>query len=82
MIIEAIFNVLAFLIIGFINLFPTVPKIKTDGLEGVFNILSLLDSFINLRVVSVCLVTIYVFMNAQIIWGIIMWVVRKIPGVE
>jgi ABC-type sulfate transport system permease subunit len=82
MIVEAIFNLIALLILGVISLFPTIPIIDTSGLDGLFNVLSLIDSFVSLRAVSVCFVVIFIFMNIQIVWGIIMWVVRKIPGVE
>jgi hypothetical protein len=82
MIVEVVYGIITSLIIGIINLFPKIPAIDTSGLDGIFNVLSLLDTFVSLRVVSVCFVVVFVFMNAQIIWGIIMWVVRKIPGVE
>ncbi len=82
MIIEAIVTMLSNLVIGIINLFPTIPKIDTSGLDGLFGVLSLIDQFVSLTAVSVCFVVIFIFMNAQVIWGVIMWVVRKIPTIS
>ena len=82
MIIEAIFNAIAFIVIGIVNLFPTIPAIDTSFLSGFFRILSLLDTFVSLRILSACMVIVFIFMNIQTVWNVIMWVVRKLPGVN
>lgn len=82
MIVEAICDFLGFLVLGIIDLFPTIPLIDTSGLDGVFNVVGLIDTFVSLKTVSACIVVIFIFMNAQLIWSVIMWVVRKIPGLE
>lgn len=82
MIIEAVFNIIALLILGIINLFPTFPVLDMSGLDGIFQALSLIDSFVSLKTVSICFVVIFIFMNIEVLWGVIMWVVRKIPSIE
>jgi len=82
MITEFLLNLVRFVIVGIITIFPTIPRIDLSFLDGVFMALSMVDLFINIGVVGVCLSVILVFMNIQLIWGIIMWVVRKIPGVN
>jgi hypothetical protein len=82
MIIEAILNVLVSLLLGVIGLFPSFPHIRFDFLDGVVRVLSLADTFVSLGVLSVCFAVVLVLQNAHVIWGVIMWVVRKIPGLE
>lgn len=82
MIIEFICNVLAAVLLGVIKLFPALPKIDTSFLDDVIRALSLIDTFISLRVLSGCFLVVFLFMNIQTIWSVIMWVVRKLPGVE
>lgn len=84
MIVEAICNVLAGLVLGVIKLFPTLPKLDTSFLDGIIQVFSLIDTFVSLRVLSVCFTVYFTFMNIQTVWSVIMWVVRKLPfvGVE
>lgn len=82
MIIEAVFNVLVFLLLGMIGLFPAIPAINFDFLNGVVRVLSLVDLFVSLRALSACLVVIFVLHNAGVLWGAVMWVARKIPGIQ
>ena len=82
MIIEAIMNVIAFVILGVIKLFPTIPQIDTSFLDGIIRVFSLIDTFVSLRVLSGCIVVFLVVMNLRTIWSVIMWVVRKIPSIN
>lgn len=82
MIVEAILNAVRFLIIGIISLLPTIPVVQLDFLDGVFMLLSMADLLINVRVLASCLVTLILVMNIQFFWSLVMWVVRKIPGVS
>ena len=82
MIIETIFNVIVFLLLGVISLFPKIPTVNFDFLNGVVRVVSLVDMFVSLRVVSVCFVFLLILHNAHLIWAVIMWVVKKIPGVD
>lgn len=82
MIVEAFFNGIVSIILGIIKLFPTFPKVYTSGLDGIFMMLSMIDTFVSLKAVTSCFVIIFIFMNIQVVWSVIMWVIRKIPGVE
>ena len=82
MIIEAFLNAVRFLVIGIISLLPTVPVVRLDFLDGVFMLLSLTDLLIDVRVLASCLVTLILFTNIKFFWSLVMWVVRKIPGVS
>lgn len=79
MIVETILNFLVGIVLGIIKLFPTIPKMNLDFLNWIIRMFSLVDLFVSLRVLSTCLVVIFVVMNARLIWSVIMWVVRKIP---
>ena len=48
----------------------------------VARVLGAVDHFVDLGVVAACVAALFVFANVEFIWGIIMWVIRKIPGVE
>ena len=82
MIIEAFLAVLKFIIIGVISLLPALPQIRIDYLDGVFQALSTVDMVINIRVLASCLAILFLFMNVKLIWAVIMWVVKKIPGLN
>lgn len=79
MIIEIILNFLVAIVLGIIKLFPTIPQINLDFFNWIIRIFSLIDMFISLRVLSACLVVIFIVMNAKLIWSVIMWIVRKLP---
>jgi len=82
MIVEAVLGAIFAIIRGVAGLFPQFPEIDTSGLSELFNVLGMIDMFVDLSVLSTCLVAMFVIMNAEIIWKAIMWVVRKIPGVN
>lgn len=82
MITEAIVNVLVFIVLGVVKLFPTIPEIDLSFMDGLIRVLSLVDSFVSLRVLAACLVTLFVFMHLSTVWSMVMWVVRKLPMLE
>lgn len=82
MIVETIMNVIIFMILGVIGVFPKIPALNLDFLNWVVRVFSLVDLFVSLRVVGVCLVVVLILKNAGIIWAIVMWVVRKIPSIK
>lgn len=79
MIVEAVVNLIVLLVLGILSLFPTMPTVELDFLNGVIRVFSLVDLFVSLKVVGGCLVAVMVAMNARVIWSIIMWVLRKLP---
>lgn len=82
MIVEWIINGVAFVVLGVVNLFPTIPQIDTSYLDGVIQVISLVDTFVSVKVVAVCLALVFLLLNSRLVWSVIMWVVRKLPGVE
>jgi hypothetical protein len=83
-IIEFIMNILKSFFLFVIGLFPALPDMT--GLAGsvapVAQVLGAVDHFVDLGVVAACVAALFVFANVEFIWGVIMWVIRKIPGVE
>lgn len=84
MIVEAILNLIKLFLLGVLSLFPSIPEMGwASGVIGpVVQVFSAANHLIDLKVALLCLGAFFVFSNIQLIWGIIMWVIRKIPGVE
>lgn len=84
MIIEGILNLLKALLMFLLGLFPTLPTFSDSGgfLTSLSNAISYANYFFHLDVVVSCLVLCFVVSNARAIWALVMWVVRKIPGVS
>lgn len=84
MIIEGIMNVLQAVILFIISLFPKLPDMSflSQSVESVTSVLCAVDAFISVELVGFCLGVLFVFTHIDFIWSIIMWVIRKIPGVS
>lgn len=84
MILELIMNAIKAVILFVISLFPTFPEMDfiTKWVNYFGDMLLYINRFISLPVLGICLVTILVCYNLRLIWSIIIWVVRKIPGVS
>ncbi len=83
MIVEAIFNLLKLVILLVIGLFPDIPSLgSSSSVNPLFDVLRAVNSFVSVPLVGFCVAALFVFLNADFLWSIIMWVVRKIPGVE
>lgn len=84
MIIELIFNAIFFILNFLIGLFPRFPSFKSleISLQPVYYVLSFLNTFISLKAVSMGLIIVLLVYNLKFVWSIIMWLVRKIPGVS
>jgi len=84
MIIKLIMELLKVLILFVISLFPTLPSAGfVSGFIPQFRTLVVsVNRFISVPMVGTCLLTIFLCYNARAIWSILMWVVRKIPGVS
>ena len=81
MIIETVLNGIVSLLLAVIRLLPSMPSIRFDFFDGVIRVISIADMFISLQVLSVCFTAVLILQNAHLLWSVIMWVVRKIPGV-
>ena len=85
MILEAIigvFKAIALFIINRLPAFPNFASFVSTSLTPVFDVLYSANYFIDLRVCAACLLAMIVFANIEFVWSIIMWIVRKIPGVS
>lgn len=84
MILEAIFNLIKSLVLFIIGLFPAMPDMSflSQSLQSVIDILSSINSFVSVSLFAWCGFTIILFMNLEFIWSVIMWVIKKIPGVS
>lgn len=84
MIVEGILNLIKSFLLFLISLFPDFPAISYDS--GFLSVLSSAISKANiichLNVVISCIVVCLVICNIRFIWSLVMWVVRKIPGIN
>lgn len=84
MIIQALLEMLKVVLLFIIGLFPKLPDVGfIRGYVASFvELVSSVNMFVDLRVVGSCVTLILLIYNARAIWSLIMWVVRKIPGVS
>ncbi|WMJ84287.1 hypothetical protein ACS3UN_07980 [Oscillospiraceae bacterium LTW-04] len=84
MIVEGILNLLKTLVLFVLNLFPDLPD--TSFVNGFFDpvvkVINNANVWIHVPTVSTCFVLILLCYNARAIWSVVMWVIRKIPGVS
>ena len=82
MILEAIINMVMGLIGGLIGLLPAMPDISALNISGLSHILS--KVFIVFPFPLFCFIVgnIVFWIALDIIWAIIEWVYKKIPGVD
>lgn len=77
---DILFNLLHFLV-GLFPKFPSFDRLSVS-LSSIFYVLRFINNFINLKAVSIGLIIILLVYNIKIVWSILMWLVRKIPGVS
>ncbi len=67
-----------------VGLFPAFPRFDNlaVSLSPIAYIIRFVNLFINLKTVSLCLLVILVVYNIKFGWSILMWVIRKIPGMS
>lgn len=84
MIIEGIMNIFKALILFVVSLFPTLPDFSfiADLLLPILEIVKLTNYFISIPVVVTCVLALLLVYNARFLWSIVVWVLRKIPGVD
>lgn len=83
MILEFIMNIIKAFLLFIISLFPVLPDMTSfiNLIAPIVEVLAQVNHLIDIRVLSACLVALILMANAELIWGVIMWVIRKIPGV-
>jgi flagellar biosynthesis protein FlhB len=84
LIIEGIMNVLKAVILFIVGLFPTLPNMSSlaQPIDAVISVVRTIDSFVSVQLAGVCIGFLFVFTHLDFIWSVIMWVIRKIPGVD
>ena len=73
--------VLAEFLIGLFPAFPRFDSLAT-ALDQIAYLIRFLDLFISMQTVSRCLLVILIVYNIKFGWSILMWILRKIPGVS
>lgn len=84
MILEFLCNILFGLAHFFLNLFPKFPSFENlnVSLGPVFYVIKFLNMFVDVRVVSTGLLIVLIVYNIKFVWSVLMWLIRKIPGVS
>ena len=84
MVLKFLCDVLFFIPEFFVGLFPQFPSFSqlNVSLDSVFYVIKFINMFINVRFVSSCLIAILIVYNIKFVWSILMWLLRKIPGVS
>lgn len=84
MIIEFFCNILFTLVRFFLNIIPRFPSFESlnVSLAPLFYVIRFVNVFISLRVVSIGLVLVLIVYNIKFVWSILMWLIKKIPGVS
>lgn len=77
-------ELLKLLILGIIALLPVLPDMSgvVSAISALSSVISAVDKWVDVRVVAVCIGVILAAYSVRFIWSIVMWVVRKIPGVS
>ena len=67
-----------------VGLFPAFPRFDNlaVSLSPIAYIIRFVNLFVDLKTVSLCLLVILVVYNIKFGWSILMWVIRKIPGLS
>lgn len=84
MIVEGILNLLKILVLFVLSLFPDLPDTEfvSGFFEPIVDVINSANVWIDVPTVSLCFVLILLCYNARAIWSVVMWVIRKIPGVS
>ena len=67
-----------------VGLFPAFPRFSSlaVALDPIAYVIRFCDLFVSMRMVSRCLLIILIVYNIKFGWSVLMWVIRKIPGVS
>ena len=67
-----------------VGLFPAFPRFDSLAvtLDPVASVIRFMDLFVSMKTVSRCLLVILIVYNIKFGWSILMWIIRKIPGVS
>ncbi len=85
MIIESIMNLFKTMITGVFGILPNIPSLPEmqNTLDSVFDLIfsnaTLLNLFINVNTIKICVPILLVIWNFDKIYDISMWILKKIP---
>ena len=84
MIVEAIGSLFFGVANFFVSLLPQFPSFSAlkVSIDPVLYVLNAVNTFVSLKLIGACMVIVFTVYNIQFIWSILMWVIRKIPGVS
>lgn len=84
MILEFLCSILFSLAHFFIGLIPKFPSFEqlNLSLSPLFYVMKLINLFVSVSLLSKCMIIILIVYNIKFVWSILMWLVRKIPGVS
>lgn len=77
-------NLIKTFLLFVIGLFPSLPDMSflIQPFQTVIDIIYTVNIFVDVRALGFCFVVLIIFFNIEFLWGVIMWVIRKIPGVS
>lgn len=75
------FFALAEFIIGIFPRFPSFDGLNTS-FGPLFYIIDFVNIFVSVPLIGKCCTIILIVYNLKFVWSIVMWLVRKIPGVS
>ena len=84
MIIEFFFDIIFGFLEFLIGCFPEFPdfSILNVALSPLFYVLKLINNFVSVPLLGRCGLIILFVYNIKFAWSIVMWLIRKIPGVS
>lgn len=84
MIVEFFCNILFALVRFLIGCFPRFPDFSSlnVSLSPLFYIIRFINNFVSVPLIGKCCLIILVVYNIKFAWSIVMWLIRKIPGVS
>lgn len=84
MIIEGLCNIF-FALAGFVvSLLPKFPSFAglNVSIQPLIYAFQTINSFISIKLIGSCMLILLVIYNLKFLWSILMWLIRKIPGVS
>lgn len=84
MILEALFNIIFWVVKLIISLFPTFPSFSALNIDlsPFYVVLKFSNIFVDIKLIGVCFIMVLLVYNAKFVWSIFMWLIRKIPGIN
>lgn len=84
MIVEFVMELLKSFFLFILSLFPKLPDLSfiSEFISDFMEIVTSVNRFISVPTMGVCFIALFACYNVRAIWSVVMWVIRKIPGVS